>query len=222
MRFFNSIKKISRIFFLIALIYGLDFVASWGAVNLDIDTQGLDFDRILFVQGIKTTSLELTAWKNDLEKNFPNDEIIFMDEFVYFYWQDGKTEKIVEKGTNILNDGKSTLIIAHSYGGILAKTMIERAENANVVKLITMASPNKMESFGIKNSKEFLGTPEDVDVPTISVGGFLDPVVLFPKTNIDNSEHIDLWSGHTGFLFNKNVRQKVLELALGIKTDIKN
>lgn len=212
-------KKIILILGVFILIYVLNALSSLGTVDLDIETQDLDFERILFVPGINTTSLELTRWKRDLEFNFPKTERVFIDDFTYFYWQDDKTEKIVQKGVDILNDGKSTLIISHSYGGVLAKTMINRSEYANVVMLVTMASPNKMNSFGIEDSKEFLGTPEEVSVPTVSIGGFLDPVVIFPNTNIDNSNHTDLWAGHNSFLFSKNVRKKVWEFVLGYNTE---
>ena len=59
-------------------------------------------------------------------------------------------------------------------------------------------------------------TPEEVDVPTFSFGGYVDPIVIFSKSDVEDSEHQDLWSGHNGFLFNKNVRKKVLEFALGL------
>ena len=126
---------------------------------------------------------------------------------------------INRRGVDILNDGKATIIFAHSYGGVLAKTMIARANNSNIIKLITMASPHQMNSFGIDESKDFLETPEVVDVPTYSFGGYVDPIVLFPftLTNSDDSEHQDLWSGHGGFLFDKDIRKKVLEQAFGVE-----
>jgi len=198
------------------VIYAIGLATGAGINVLEIDTESLYFERILFVPGINTSATELIRWKRDLTFNFADKEIIFLDDVVYFYWQDEKTEKIVEKGVEVLNDGKSTLVIAHSYGGILAKSIIDQAENSNVVKLITMASPHEMTSFGIEESKEFLETPEEVDVPTFSFGGYVDPIVIFSKSDVEDSEHQDLWSGHNGFLFNKNVRKKVLEFALGL------
>ncbi|MCK5021761.1 MAG: hypothetical protein KAR54_00740 [Candidatus Pacebacteria bacterium] len=214
-------KKITKIVFLITVlsvsIYSTNYTMGSGVNDLGIDMSGQNFDRILFVPGINTYTFDLLRWKRDLKKNFPTKEVIFLDDSVYYYWQDVETEKVVEKGISILNDNKATLVISHSYGGVLATTMIDRAENDNVVKLITMASPHKMDSFGIDNSKEYLGTPDEVDVPTFSFGGYIDPVVIFPNTNNGNSNHQDIWSGHSSFLFNKNVRRKVLEFALGLK-----
>ena len=198
------------------VIYTVGLATGAGINVLKIDIETLDFERILFIPGINTSAGELVRWKRDLTFNFADKEIVFLDDFTYFYWQDEKTEKIVEKGVEILNDAKSTLVISHSYGGILAKSIINKSKNADVVKLITMASPHQMNSFGIDNSKEFLETPEEVDVPTYSFGGYADPIVLFPKSNVNDSQHEDLWSSHNGFLFNKDIRRKVLEFALGL------
>jgi len=216
-------KKIVWVFALILTIYFLNILSGAGVNNLNIDADNLEFERILFVPGINTPKFYLIRWEKDLITNFPTKEIIILNDDMYIYWQDDKTKVIVGKGVDILNDGKATIIFAHSYGGVLAKTMISRAGNANVVKLITMASPHQMDGFGIDESKDFLETPEEVNVPTFSFGGYVDPVVLFPFTNVSDTEnlddpnHQDLWSGHGGFLFDKNIRKKVLEYAFGVE-----
>jgi len=211
----NILKKGTLVLVSLFVIYSVNMATGAGVNVLEIDTEALDFERILFVPGINTSAPELIRWKRDLAFNFPEEELVFLDDVVYFYWQNEKTEKIVEKGVDILNDGKSTLILSHSYGGVLAKSIIDRADKANVVKFITMASPHEMTSFGIEDSKEFLETPEEVDVPTFSFGGYYDPVVIFTNSDVEDSVHQDLWSGHSGFLLNKDIRKKVLEFALG-------
>ena len=208
-------KKIVLVFVVLLVIYFLNILSGTGVNNLNIDVGNLEFERILFVPGINTPSFYLIRWEKDLDANFPSKEIIFLDGDTYIYWQDDKTEVIVRKGVEILNDSKTTIIFAHSYGGVLAKTMIDRADNANVIKLITMASPHQMNSFGIDKSKSFLQTPEGVSVPTYSFGGYVDTIVFFPFSDVSDSEHQDLWSGHGGFLFSKDVRKKVLEYAFG-------
>ena len=210
------LQKIITIIVALFVIYIAGLATGSGINILNIDTSSLDFERILFIPGVSTSASELNRWKRDLAFNFPEEEIIFLDEIFYFHWQDEKTEKMVEKGIKGLDDGKSTLIIAHSYGGILAKTIINKSENENVVKLITMASPHTMESFGIDDSKEFLNTPDEVTVPTYSFGGYIDPIVFFTKSDVEDSEHLDLWSNHNGFLSNKDIRRKVLFFALGL------
>jgi hypothetical protein len=211
-------KKIVLIFFLLLTVSVLNHFSGMGVNHLDIDTSELEFERILFVPGINTPKFYLVRWGEDLNVNFPNKEIIFLDNIYYFYWQDDKTEEIVEKGVEILSDGKPTIIISHSYGGVLAETMISRTENSQVVKLITMASPHQMNGLGLDESKDFLGVPDEIDVPTYSFGGYIDPVVLYPFSSAGDSNHQDLWSGHSGFLFSKDIRRQVLEHAFGTST----
>jgi len=211
----NISKKIALVVFSLFMIALVNHLVGSGVNELNINTDNLEFERIIFVPGINTPKFYLTRWKNDLEVNFEEKEIIFLDDHSYLYWQDEKTEAIVEKGVEILNDGKSTIVISHSYGGVLAKTMIDRAERANIVKLITMASPHQMNGLGIEESKDFLGTPDEVDVPTYSFGGYIDPIVLFPFSDVSDSNHQDIWSGHRGFLFSKDVRRQVLEYVFG-------
>jgi predicted alpha/beta hydrolase family esterase len=211
-------KKIILLVFLLVLIYVVNHSVGTGVNHLEINTDNLNFTRILFVPGINTPQFYLARWEKDLIANFPDKEIIFLAENIYFYWQEDKTEKIVQQGVTLLNDGQPTIILSHSYGGVLAKTMISRAEQAQVVKLITMASPHQMNVFGLDTAKDSLDTPEEVAVPTYSFGGFIDPIVLFPFSDVGDSNHLDLWSSHSGFLFNKNIRKQVLEYAFGATT----
>ncbi len=214
--FIKISKKIVLIFFLLLIVSVLNHFSGMGVNHLDIDTSNMKFERILFVPGINTPKFYLDRWVEDLDTNFPDKEIIFLDNVYYFYWQDDKTEEIVKEGVEILSDGKPTIIISHSYGGVLAKTMISRTEKANVVKLVTMASPHQMNGLGLDDSKDFLRAPDDVDVPIYSFGGYIDPVVLYPFSNVVDSNHQDLWSGHGGFLFSKDVRKQVLESVFGV------
>ena len=217
-------KKIILIITSMIVIFFVNYLVGFGVNQLDIDTSNLEFERILFVPGINTPNFYLNRWRADLKANFPDKEAIVLSDNVYVYWQNDKIEAIVEKGVEILNDSKPTIIIAHSYGGVLAKTMIDRANSADVVELVTMASPHQMDSFGLDESKDFLGTPIEVNVPTFSFGGYVDPVVLFPFSEVEdiggseNLNHQDLWSGHGGFLTNKDVRKKVLEYVFGVKS----
>lgn len=211
----NFFKKVFLIVVSLFVFYSVNLATGSGVNVLEIDVENLNFERILFVPGINTSAGELVRWKRDLGFNFPDKEKVFLDDTVYFYWQTEKAEKIIEKGVSILNDGKSTLILAHSYGGVLAKSIIQKAEKGNVIKLITMATPHQMESFGLDKAKENLEIPEDVPVETYSFGGYVDPIVFFNNSDLENSLHQDLWSSHNGFLFDKDVRRRVLEFALG-------
>ncbi len=170
--------------------------------------------RILFVPGIKTWQWYLTGWKKDLEEYFPDIEIVFLDKPIYIHTQKKKCDEIVKHGVEILDDGKPTVILAHSFGGILAKTMIKRAKNHKVIKLITMASPHTMKAFLVESTKKFLQTPESVEVPTITFGGTLDPIVPYKYTKTKNSTHENFVCEHMAFLLSASIRKKVLKFIL--------
>lgn len=152
----------------------------------------------------------MKGWRKEMPAAFPNAEIIFLNDEVYLHTQKKRCDRIVQKGVEILNDGKPTIVLAHSYGGILSKTMIERAKSHNVVKLVTMASPHKMKAFGVESTKQFLKTPETVDIPTYTIGGFVDPIVPYRYTKTANSIHEDLWCEHMSFLLWPKIRRYVL------------
>ncbi|MDH3324377.1 MAG: hypothetical protein OEL89_01950 [Candidatus Peregrinibacteria bacterium] len=166
--------------------------------------------RILFIPGIKTWEFYLKPWRKDLPKSFPKDEIVFLDDIFYIHFEKEKCEKIVEHGVNLLNDGKETIVLAHSFGGILGKTIISRAENHNVKRLVTLGSPHQMNLFGVKQTKNFLETPDTVNVPTVTYGGYFDNVVPYQWTNTDNSKHTNLWCTHIGFMLRAKVRARII------------
>jgi len=214
-----TIKIVRNLFLILGLclaIYFLDFLSNAGANDFDLELSTQNFERIIFVPGIMTPKLHLRWWKQDLAENFPEKEIIFLDDQIYFYWQDKKIEMIVAKGVEILNDGVATFIIAHSFGGILAETMIDRALNGQVVELITMASPHQLEAFGVQDAKDFLSVPQENSAPVFSFGGLVDAFVLFPYSDAGGFNHLNLWSGHNGFLLDKNIRREILENVFGL------
>ncbi len=170
--------------------------------------------RIIFIPGIKTYNFYLNGWRKDLATQFPKAEVIFLNDEFYMWWQMEKLEKIISKALNILKDGTPTIIIAHSFGGILAKTIIGRSPKANITKLTTMASPHTMSPLGIKKIKHKLNTPMTVNVPSYTFGGYFDPIVPYRYTMLSNSKHQNLWCEHLGFLLFPWIRRKVTKEVL--------
>lgn len=199
----------------VLFILTIDVLMNKGVNDINIGENKDDFERIVFVPGITTPKFFLNRWKNDLNFYFPDKEIIFLDDKFYLYWQYEKMERIISEGVGILNDGKKTLIISHSFGGILSKNIIKRSERANIFAFISMASPHTMTAFGIGASRLNLKTPDIVDAPTFSFGGYLDPIVLFYNSDLVNSIiHNNYWVEHLAFLYKKEIRKKVLEAVL--------
>jgi len=177
-----------------------------------IEPDETETSRIVFVPGIKTWDFYLWGWKRNLPKKFPNAEIVFLDDVFYMHYQNDKTTEIIANGVELLSDGKPTKIIAHSFGGILSRAMIDRSENANIKKFITLASPHGMEIMGVGTAKKFLKVPnkapKGIEVKTF--GGYLDLMVPAFWTRLGNTPHEKIFSGHLGFLLFKKVRARVL------------
>ena len=176
--------------------------------------------RIIFIPGIKTYQWYLSGWKRDLAARFPDREVIFLDDTFYLHYQHKKLVKIVDKGVALLLEEKPTLILAHSFGGILAKAIIQREQeacrlsqkNTGVYKLVTMASPHGMTLFGVVAAKRALQVPQGIaQLPTVTLGGYMDPVVFFGHTQMPHSVHYNLWSEHLGFLLSARIRNRVIQ-----------
>ena len=143
-----------------------------------------------------------------------------MDNMIYMHYQHQKLERIVEQGVTLLSQPQPTLVLAHSFGGILAKTMIQRLRDAglcdphndHIYKLVTMASPHTMNLFGVKAAKHALQTPQWIErLPTVTLGGYLDPVVFYRYTRMNQSTHYNFWSEHLSFLLFSRMRKRVLQ-----------
>ncbi len=202
-------KKIILSFFVLTFSY----VISQNFPVPKIEPDETITSRIIFVPGIKTWDFYLTGWKRDLPQKFPNAEIVFLDDIFYLHFENEKTEEIIKNGVKILNDGKPTRIIAHSFGGILARGMIDRSPNANIEKFITMASPHQMKIFGVDSAKKFLQIPNLIPekINTKTFGGYFDWMVPCVWTRLNNFDHQNILSEHLGFLLFKKIRAKILE-----------
>jgi pimeloyl-ACP methyl ester carboxylesterase len=167
--------------------------------------------RILFLPGIDTQKWKLAFWRKDLSKAFPKAEIVFLDDIFYFYFQHDRIQKIVEQGIRIVQDKIPTIILAHSFGGIIAKAIIASSPEANIQKLVTMASPHRLNYLGIKEAKKAIHSPLSVPVPTETYGGYFDVLVPFPLSYIKKKHHTDLPVEHIAFLFSGSVRKQVIQ-----------
>lgn len=166
--------------------------------------------RIIYIPGIKSWEFYMKGWRKDLAKNFPEAEIIFLNDEFYMWWEKEKLETLINKGVDLLNDETPTIVLAHSFGGIIGKTMIHRAKQHQVTKFVTMASPHTAKYFGVGKIKQYLETPMALEVPTYTFGSYLDWVVPFHLTRLPDTPHTNVWCEHLGFLFFPWIRTKVL------------
>ena len=109
---------------------------------------------------------------------------------------------------------KKIVIFAHSFGGILAKTAINRIPEKyqkNII-LVTMASPHTLKYANVDNITKKLKTPENIqNVKIFTFGGIFDVVVPAIYAHIEKTQKMDLQSEHLMFLYSKEIMNKVFE-----------
>ena len=178
-----------------------------------------DFDRIIYIGGIWNQKYKNNKWKKVLREKYPEKEIIFFTNIFYWTWQIKKIEKIISSILEVLKNEKKTIIISHSFGGLIGKTVISRLpkENMNQIKLfISIASPHKMFFYQPLNITRIkLKIPKNMPrTPFITFGGYLDPMVPFFMSHIDRKHSINFWVEHTSFYFFESIIHKVLNICI--------
>ncbi|MEZ5931794.1 MAG: hypothetical protein R3F54_07585 [Alphaproteobacteria bacterium] len=158
------------------------------------------------------TAANWADWIADLGQRFPEAEIAVVNGF-YYYWPEeaGVMRQVIAAGRALLADGRPTVIVAFSFGGLLAKAMVDESDHHGVRAIITMATEHRGHLPRIAETRDIsLGIPLDVDVPIVSFGGWLD-MIVWPWTSFtERSHHRFLARGHFAFMRSPAVRAKVL------------
>ncbi len=173
------------------------------------------FDTVIFVAGITHFRTSSAKWRKVLGSEFPEKELVFIDDSFYIHTQEEMVKSLIQRIHWKLREGSKTLIIAHSFGGILAKaaiSKIEPDERQNIIGFMALASPHSMKYGQIKEVKERFDIPECLlNVDTYTFGGLFDPIVPCPFTRVDNSIfHKNINSEHMMFVLSERVINKVL------------
>lgn len=171
------------------------------------------------------TAANWAGWVKDLRRRFPDAEITAVNGF-YYYWPEEAPaiEQLIAEGQRVLADRKPTVIIAFSFGGLLAKAMVSRSSDHDVRAILSLATEHRGHLPRIAEMRDDrLGVPLDVAVPLHSFGGWFDPIV-WPWTSFaDRSAHRFLANGHFAFLRSARTRREVLrtldEIVAGIRDD---
>ena len=188
-------------------------------IGTRIVRKGADDRRILCLAGAfcADTAGNWSDWINDLGKHFPKAEIAVVNGF-YYYWPEDTDvmAEVIAKGQTLLEDGRPTVIIAFSFGGLLAKAMVDQADRHDVRQIVTMATEHRGHLPRIAETRDVrLGIPMDVDVPTTSFGGWLDMIVWPWTTFTDRSHHRFLLRSHFAFMRSAKVRAEILTVIEG-------
>jgi len=183
-------------------------------VGVRVLREGAGGCRILCLAGAfcGDTAANWSDWIVDLSKRFPEAEITVINGFYYYWPEEAEVmQQIIAEGQALLEDERPTVIVAFSFGGLLAKAMVDEAEHHSVRAIVTMATEHRGHLPRIAETRDVcLGVPMDVDVPTYSFGGWLDLIVWPWTTFTDQSSHRFLAIGHFAFMRSKTTRSAIL------------
>lgn len=142
-------------------------------------------------------------------------------EQVYVYTQYEKMRNLRDQVIDLLQDGKPTILVGHSFGGIIATAVTHQAHQMgfrNVIRLVTLATPHTMnlpaavnklptktqEILDLEQARQAVGYKhEPLDIPVYTQGARFDHVVPRQFTHyVGETKHIDVLSTHSGFWLN--------------------
>lgn len=189
-------------------------------VRASVVREGSGCHRILCLAGAfcSDTAANWSDWIADLGERFPKAEIAVVNGF-YYYWPEEAAvmEQVIAEGRALLADGRPTVIVAFSFGGLLAKAMVDRSDEHDVWAIVTMATEHQGHLPRIAETRDVrLGIPLDVDIPLHSFGGWLDMIVWPWTTFTDRSRHRFLARGHFAFMRSPAVRAEVMAVVADI------
>ena len=174
--------------------------------------------RIIFIPGIITApALQKFQWGRAAKQMFPDREIICIDK-IYVYPQHAVLRELREQVMNLLRDGVPTMLVGHSFGGIIATAVAHQAQQEgldNIVRLVTLATPHTMNvpsiaykiptpdsiDLDLEEARQVVGYRfEPLDIPVYTQGARWDHVVPRQYTHYPGEQaHVDVLSTHSGF-----------------------
>jgi|TARA_B100002003_G_C14065433_1_gene512751 predicted alpha/beta hydrolase family esterase len=169
--------------------------------------------QVIFVAGIFTPQKALDNWKEVLKEKFKDSDIITIGKS-YSYLDIKKMKKITKKCLSLIKNNKETILIGHSFGAIIINSALNKYKKHNVKQVIIIASPHKINKFGMKKRKAILGYSENATkgIPTNTLGAYFDPVVPFFTSSLKNAKHKNLFTEHfLSILYNKKTIEKILD-----------
>ncbi len=209
-----------------------------------------DVTKVYFVSGVlhrqENSKIFKSALRSVLGNSRRNDvEIVSFDDIFYLYLEYQKIEGVIMNIKNtlasdykrILRKNRKIVIFAHSWGGILTKTAIDRflkevegnftEEKYNRLKnnivLITIGTPHSMKYGKVDVAKEALRTPESIEgLKIITFGGIFDIVVpakfahikydeKVAESSVKNTVGKDLKATHMMFLNSQQVHKEIFD-----------
>lgn len=165
---------------------------------------------VLLLPGVVTRPARLRGWMRTLREAFPGARVWSPRESFYWPWGPNGQLRVLDAAVRALREAGPAWLLAHSFGGLLARAALARVPGHQARLLTTMASPHRYPLFGIDGRGRALGVVDSPGVPALSYGGYFDVTVPYPCTPLAGARHRNLPCGHLGFLYTDWVRRQVI------------
>ena len=173
--------------------------------------------KIIFVCGILSPPRQGWSWRKQLEKHFSGATVVAPHKFYYCTLTPQIRSYINLVRQEIKSTDEDTLILAHSFGGLVAKKALETVKRKNI-KLVTMATPHGrtwLTRWGeCEAAKGRLVIPHDCPYLEKTYAGAYDAVVHLSIAQIDGTQNLTLRCLHMSFMLDPNIRKRVIEETL--------
>jgi hypothetical protein len=168
------------------------------------------------------TARNWSGWIKALRRAHPGAGIAVLNGF-YYYWEDEDQviRQIMAAGTALLADRRPTIILAFSFGGLLAKGIVDSAPVQDVRAVVTLATEHRRHLPRIAHMRDVaLRIPREIACPLYSFGGWFDPIVWPWTTFTSDSTHRFLANGHFAFMHAPRTRGGRGSGAVGVEHPI--
>jgi len=176
--------------------------------------------KVLFVQGIWTTSKFFKKWKNYFD-NLGYESICLSLNY-YNYSEIDKMQILTDEIVKILESEKNLTVVCHSFGGILFNSALNNSKKHNIKKAIFFACPFRINIFGMRKRKNILGYNKNLkfDFENFSLGAYFDHFVPAFASKYKNEPHKNYFVDHMYlFGFKQRVFEKIFKFCK-IKEDL--
>ena len=172
---------------------------------------------VLFVPGIVCPAFVQSSLKRDMLKHSSITNVLVRTDF-YLHTQTDRCMAIVRDIKQDIATFKPTVIIAHSFGGMLAKKALSELNTHSVTVYCSLGSPHTMQFAGVASARRLINIPDELHnvEHVLTYGAEYDPVVPKAYTTLPNSAHVVLPVWHSGLLLKKSARNHYIERCVAI------
>ena len=167
--------------------------------------------KVIFIPGVFNLRWFQSRWRNECEK-LGYDFLCFKNPF-YSYWNIGRMGELIDEGKKIIEKNSNSIIVCHSFGGILFNCILQKINKIKIKKVIFIACP--FNWWGVRKALKTLGYDENLkyNFDSISFGSYFDFVVPFIWAKYRDEQHYNLFAGHMDVLFAGRIVRKIIRLS---------